>query len=540
MQGVPSEERTATATATASRTTVKGSTVKAATAGSTVGSSMSTNHIYSTLDTQLQTILTDLQILVDSQLNRPSLREHLLDTMRTQCVSNMNRIAAEHQSKLDQLAESIQTIFSRDTATATTDDQRLLPVLLEEALYIGRVFQTLSAHSPALNSLLNRPTDSQQVRAALLQTTQSAYQLWVRYSTLQESRYFNGHLTQLVTPSPSASSSASSSSLSSSVVALRDVCVKSMWVVTTWQGEGEAGEQVEDSVKLPAHVSPYVLFYLFHFAYEIHRASGRQIDQSLLLELKKGLLESLVRSYSSVLESSLNQLSESVKIQIWFDMTFLAEVLCPQQAFFASSSVSKAGSTSESGSANGSTTTQPSAESSMLASASKLLQCIRMVKEDIDPVDWAAYDSVLKSRVKQQLQRCAVMLGALSSRSFSTEADTSATGATVAHNILPLVQPAVRFTLLPTASGLLPVQPGINSSIQNVNQAYIPQRTGMMAGRGAEDKTSSARSFMEQMGGRIAGALNKGSTGVTATSLGDMLQKGTTSLFSKLGSDRKK
>ena len=139
--------------------------------------------------------------------------------------------------------------------------------------------------------------------------------------------------------------------------------------------------------ELPGSCSPLLFEFLFTLCRELHRGGSLAVERSVVGALRGRAAEALLLACRSATTEvgGLRGEKEGAVLQLLFDCRFASEVLCVSE---------------QDGEA-------------MARSAQGLKELQATLTAELDPVDWATYESHLWELVRQNVQRSAVVLGPL-------------------------------------------------------------------------------------------------------------------------------
>ena len=146
-------------------------------------------------------------------------------------------------------------------------------------------------------------------------------------------------------------------------------------------------EEEEEVFELPGSCSPLLFEFLFTLCRELHRGGSLAVERSVVGALRGRAAEALLLACRSATTEvgGLRGEKEGAVLQLLFDCRFASEVLCVSE---------------QDGEA-------------MARSAQGLKELQATLTAELDPVDWATYESHLWELVRQNVQRSAVVLGPL-------------------------------------------------------------------------------------------------------------------------------
>lgn len=186
------------------------------------------------------------------------------------------------------------------------------------------------------------------------------------------------------------------------------------WEVTVIKQVQSSEGSTEMKIALPSMPSLYIISFLFQACLEIHKVGGHVLDKSILRNFTGRLMEKVVGIYEnflSTVEAPDSRVSEKGLLQILLDIRFSADILSGGKDFNSNASESNA---KEEASKN-STLKSPFRRKQLQGSASKdpVMGLIRRLSQRLDPIDWATYEPYLWENEKQSYKRFSVLFGFL-------------------------------------------------------------------------------------------------------------------------------
>ncbi|KAI8813485.1 hypothetical protein BJ742DRAFT_431862 [Cladochytrium replicatum] len=180
------------------------------------------------------------------------------------------------------------------------------------------------------------------------------------------------------------------------------VDAKGIWEEMTVDVANEAGELLQEKVKLPVHVSAFVMRALLSLVKGVNKGAGHTLEKPALLDLIHCLSERIITAYNDVLSGGANVEPWSAGgagMQLLFDFKFLERLLEPS---WRAMGLSKAwnehrGFSDDTGD----------------LFAQRAGDVVKSIKAEIDPIDLALLEGPLLASVERFYARTSVLFGLL-------------------------------------------------------------------------------------------------------------------------------
>ncbi|KAL3693725.1 hypothetical protein R1sor_007376 [Riccia sorocarpa] len=509
-------------------------------------------------------------------------------------LSNNMSTATEKKLKSSSPKDSVERESNGKGPDDKTDQSLETLMIIERALFLGRLSAALGKYSTMLPVILGSPstwtsqekttkgsvsvgirerensfTDSperwfpkrgkagnsvgsetsaklRQLQKMFRQQSISAHRMWVLWSAEQLTETFASDLR-------------------------KDDCLATLvplkgWEETCLKQEEETGGEVEMKLALPAMPSPYAVSFLFAGCQEIYRVGGHALDRAVLQFFAWKLCEKVLKAYDDFFSDPAvmnSRVSEKGLLQLLFDLRFLADVLSGGQAESVDN-VETDDSVHDSLSLSARwKTTSTHSDKSTQERKKRVTELLSMFSARLDPIDWATYEPHLWENERRYYQRCSVLFGSLIQLNrlytdtvlkLSSHAET---------NTLNMTGTVPRFTYLPISAPLFSVNAGSNQRLPrqlSQDQSASGRWSGYTSSEdgykyGSSDSQShlsvaSARplikSLMGQVGSRFGEGLKLGllsdgqverlkdKSAAAISTFGDMLPVQAAGLFSSL------
>lgn len=398
------------------------------------------SRIKDTVDCCCQSVLDDLLFFLESPKAVLRLND-LAPYIQNKCYESISLVLVELKKELDNLHASMENVDK--------EGQQVPPaIIVERALFIGRLFFAFRSHSKHIPVILGSPRFwSKETVAAVFDRLPSL---------LRQSRVATD---SLVTDSPGRQTPAGPRRQTSSATAallganenaspkleelnktMQGLCTKAHifwilwlsnelsiilsqglgqddglcamtplrgWEETVVKQEQSDESQSEMKISLPSMPSLYIISFLCRACEEIHRIGGHILDKSILQKFASSLLEKVIdiyRGFISAREANGPQVSEKGILQILLDLRFAADVLSGGDA-----------STNEEVSRSPMTKSHFRRKLDQRQTRSVLRErvdgLIAQLSQNLDPIDWLTYEPYLWENENQSYLRHAVIFG---------------------------------------------------------------------------------------------------------------------------------
>ncbi|BBN04862.1 conserved oligomeric Golgi complex subunit 1 [Marchantia polymorpha subsp. ruderalis] len=565
------------------------------------------------VDEGMRTVLEDsLSFLYGPQSTART--EELASYLQEQCRLCMISIVNVLTGKLSELSESMNkatgrkfmipsNIASERVGTFLGSNGKALDpksdesletlVIIERALFLGRLSAALAKHSSVLPVILGSPlnwtlqdkssvgsrglslerensfADSperwfpkrgkagnavsneipvklKELQRMLRHQSISAHKMWVLWSAEKLIEAFTGDLE-------------------------KDDCLGTLiplkgWEETCLKQEEETGGEVEMKLALPAMPSTYAVSFLFAGCQEIYRVGGHALDRAVLQFFAWKLCEKVLKTYEDFFADSSvmnNRVSEKGLLQLLFDLRFLADVLSGGQDVSIENLDNE--DLAHEALGLGSRRKAPTAQSDKSSQTRKkwVSNLLSTLPARLDPIDWATYEPHLWENERRYYQRCAVLFGSLIQLNrlytdtvlkLPSHADTNTlnmTGTVPRFTYLPISAPI--FSVSGGSASRMPRQLSQDDSSSGLWSGYNNSDDGYKYGSSdvqSQSSVASARplikSLMGQVGSRFGEGLKLGllsdgqverlkdKSAAAISTFGDMLPVQAAGLFSSL------
>ncbi|KAI8089485.1 uncharacterized protein BX664DRAFT_333130 [Halteromyces radiatus] len=190
--------------------------------------------------------------------------------------------------------------------------------------------------------------------------------------------------------------------------------------ISTWEHMGNADDKDnQEDIVLPTMATIAIERAIFYVCEQVQNIHSTRLDKLILQTLCQGLHGKLIKTLEAFLDKDTIVLTEKGALQLLFDVCFLDRVLQDHMCSVAS------------------------------------LSFVSKIKEKIDPINWAVYESSYDGNVERFYLKQSLLLGVLVRTNSDTFQRTrkAMTNNQQHYNVLPVAKQISRFTLLPIGHG---------------------------------------------------------------------------------------
>ncbi|KAI8610181.1 hypothetical protein BC830DRAFT_1147014 [Chytriomyces sp. MP71] len=205
-----------------------------------------------------------------------------------------------------------------------------------------------------------------------------------------------------------------------------------VWEAISLFAKDESGQTQEDKLKLPVHVSSFIVQSLLGVVSELNRTNGFILEKPCLKLLLQELAHRIIAAYRQFLDTVLPELkvSDKAPIQMLFDYEFLVKVVDGCWAYDPDQ-----------------TTDNVAAKETKVPA----LAVLALIRSLIDPIDLAIASMHLSANVNRFYSRSSVLLGSLLALNVKPLETKKNPSLQEMHNVIAVVNQPPRFTLLLTS-----------------------------------------------------------------------------------------
>lgn len=467
------------------------------------------SQIKDTIDDGSKNILKDLIsfLLAHKSSSRveelaPYLQEQFFD-----CISTLIGQVEEHLSSLS--ATLIKEMKMEKTPHIDNNETLQPPVIVERALFVGRLLVALSFHSDSIPLILGSPQlwFSQNNSAVSGKGSSNFSYFMTDFNNSVLSNSVRQYPTRGVSMTPQSQEIGDNTKLNDLRRNLRRLCIRAHkiwiswiteelsamlakylwedaslstttplkgWEDTVLKQDQEGGGQLETKISLPAMPSLYITAFLFQGCQEIYRIGGHVLDKVILQLFAWRLLEKVLNIYENFLpypKDLGSQVSEKGLLQVLFDLHFVADVLSGgrdvpfNSVEFKNNDKQHDRDLTSPASYRRKPTQSAASEAAWRKRVAALIQSLC---QKLDPIDWATYEPYLWENERQAYQRTAVLFGFLVqlNRMYTDTVQKLPTNTDT--NTLKMHASVPRFTYLPISA---PILSSNGASSSNMHQA---------------------------------------------------------------------
>ncbi|KAG9448270.1 hypothetical protein H6P81_014398 [Aristolochia fimbriata] len=537
------------------------------------------------VDCRCESILEDLMCFLDSPKSLSRLKQ-LAPYLQEKCYHSISTLVKQLEDEVVHLSSALGNRREENTSQPPS-------LIVERSLFIGRLLFALRSHSSHIPLILGSPRSWLGTGTRNAVSTRSA--LISRQSTVMgfdSPVHNNGSRKQSSDNLRRQSSSAvaalfgvedsASPKLEELSKALRDICVRAHNLWITWftdelsvilqkdllkdealsattplrgweetvikQEQSSEGE-LEMKISLPSMPSLYIISFLFNACQEIHKVGGHVVDKFILQIFAFRLLEKVVGIYEefiSAFSTRAPPISEKGILQMMLDLKFTVDILSggrdPSVSdvdLFVKEDTPKS-SSAKSSYRRKMTQVQPNS-----ARRDHAIALINTLSKNLDPIDWATYESHLWDNERQSYQRYAVIFGFLVQLNRMYTDIVQKLPSNTESNIMRC-STVPRFKYLPISAPVLSSRAstgsGLSSSSDDLSRSsWKAYSNGELSPQlGIEDTSSFGvatpllKSFMTQVGSRFGESTFKLGSMLTDSQVGRLKDKSVMSSFVNL------
>ncbi|XP_046839334.1 conserved oligomeric Golgi complex subunit 1-like isoform X2 [Xenia sp. Carnegie-2017] len=368
----------------------------------------------------------------DGPFDRYGDSELLQNFLRSKC--------AEVIKELLGYFDSLLRVYDAELKSHTWEDLKIgmetpkLILAIDSALFLARLTRSFIDYCPNLAELMGEKKDQKtrkarynrtplrkkvselsntkfdEVKEHFRNTHRTGFGIWCRWVSSMFRASFDVYLQQAKGPNT--------------------MLTTANWAEIVINEETESGEQVHSSIHVPSQVSSYVTVLLFSVCEEINRVGGHAMDRSVLRDLVRVLGEDLLLSYETLLDcyrENKEIIDQNRALQCIFDFKFTSSILGDRS--------------------------KTENDGSYKARFEKIIE---QLEDIVDPFDLNVFSPYLNSNLNKHLQRCGVLFGVLVNvdrhSHFYGMPQKPAQTSQDQHNVMPVANSSVRFSLLPLSS----------------------------------------------------------------------------------------
>eukprot|EP00111_Clytia_hemisphaerica_P004311 TCONS_00012305-protein len=200
------------------------------------------------------------------------------------------------------------------------------------------------------------------------------------------------------------------------------------WDTVSIQEEGEGGEKIKSTIRVPSMPSFYLTSLLYRMVEELHRVGGSIFLRSSLRSLSVGIGDAILRSHKEYLNNMTQTKStfQNKIFQFIFDIKFIVKLLA------------------------GSSDLKDQETVQFRQGCTRLINALEQM---VDPFDLDVFIPHIDKAVQKQLQRSSLIFGSIGQMDkHSLQGQHRVTSSTDQANVMPLVTNPPRFMLLPIST----------------------------------------------------------------------------------------
>ncbi|XP_068644309.1 conserved oligomeric Golgi complex subunit 1 [Aristolochia californica] len=530
------------------------------------------------VDSRCESILEDLLCFLDSSKSLSRLKE-LAPYLQEKCYKSISTLVKQLEDELGHLSSALGN-------RGDDNGSQPLSIIVQRSLFIGRLLFALRNHSSHIPLILGSPRlwletgtrNAVSTRSALISRQSSVMGFDSPVHSNSSRRQSSDSLRRQSSSAAAALfgvEDSASPKLEELSKVLRDLCIRAHNLWITWfsdelsvilgkdlekdeslsattplrgweetvikqeqSGEGE----LEMKISLPSMPSLYITSFLFNACQEIHKVGGHVVDKFILQIFAFRLLEKVVDIYEefiSALGTRTPPISEKGILQMMLDLQFTVNILSGGRDP-SISDVEYVKDTPKSSSSKTSYRQKMTQDLPNSARRDHAIVLINTLSKNLDPIDWATYESYLWDNEKQSYQRYAVLFGFLVQLNRMYTDFVQKLPSNTESNIMRC-STVPRFKYLPISAPVLssraPTGSALSSSPDDLSRSsWKAYSNGELSPQlGIEDTSSFGvatpllKSFMTQVGSRFGESTLKLGSMLTdsqvgrLTTFGDML-----------------